>query len=89
MWRDAIRYALAKKGREIEPDYDGEPADLRGLRTVAVKFIDACIDGEQWAIKEIADRLDGKAVQGIDFTDVDGNQSAVTINYVPVSKDER
>lgn len=88
MWRDAVRYALAQKGREVEPEYDGEPADLRGLRTVAVKFVDACVEGEQWAIKEIADRLDGKAVQGLDFTDPEGNPSSVTLNYVPVKKDE-
>ncbi len=63
-WRDAIRHALAKKGKG---DGDG-PAYIRGLQRVAEKFIDAAEDGEAWAMKELGDRMDGKAPQAIDLS---------------------
>lgn len=33
------------------------------LKEIAKKLIEAAMNGEQWAIKELADRLDGKAIQ--------------------------
>lgn len=35
------------------------------LRNIAEKLVVAAEDGEQWAIREIADRLDGKPPQAI------------------------
>lgn len=47
---DALRKAMA------EDDH------LR-VRKAANKLLDLAAEGEQWAIKELADRLDGKATQ--------------------------
>lgn len=54
---------------------------IEALQVIAGKLIDAAQAGEQWAIKELADRLDGKAIQQIDAT-VDAN---VTIEVVKFS----
>lgn len=37
----------------------------KGLQAIAEKLITAAEEGEQWAIKELADRLDGKAAQQV------------------------
>ena len=79
-WRDAIRHALAKKGKEEKGD---GPAYIRGLQRVAEKFIEAAEDGESWAMKELGDRMDGKAPQAI--TGADGNElfpTTVNVNVV-------
>jgi len=36
--------------------------DQLKLRQVSEKLVDAAIEGEPWAVKEIMDRMDGKAV---------------------------
>lgn len=56
IWRDAIRLALArgndkKSGKTIE--------------RLAKKLIEVAMDGDMGALKEIGDRLDGKATQMI------------------------
>lgn len=38
------------------------------LRLVADRLIDCAIEGEQWAVRELADRLDGKPQQAVDVT---------------------
>jgi len=52
VWNDALRRAIVQD--------DG----LR-LRKAAEKLLDKAADGEAWAVKEIADRLDGKAAQDV------------------------
>jgi len=52
VWNDALRKAIVQD--------DG----LR-LRKAAEKLLDKAADGEAWAVKEIADRLDGKAAQDV------------------------
>jgi hypothetical protein len=47
--------------------------DSRKLRTIAQKLVDAAEQGEPWAVKEIMDRVDGKAVQSTEISGVDGN----------------
>ncbi len=37
-----------------------------GLERIARKLVQAADDGESWAIREIIDRIDGKAVQSVD-----------------------
>lgn len=49
-WRDALNLALK----------DGDGLKLRKIAENTVILAEA---GEQWAVKEIADRMDGKAVQ--------------------------
>ncbi len=69
LWRDAVNRALAKKGREIGGD--GSAID-RGLNVVAEKFIEACANGEAWALKDLGDRLDGKPAQAVEVSGRDG-----------------
>ena len=40
-------------------------ANPKGLRGIADKLVKEAMKGEAWAIKEIADRLDGKPAQTI------------------------
>lgn len=42
--------------------------DGKRLREAAEKLLDLAAQGEQWAVKELADRLDGKAAQAIELT---------------------
>ena len=46
--------------------------DSRRLRTIADKLVKAAEQGEPWAVKEIMDRVDGKAVQSSEISGVDG-----------------
>lgn len=48
-FRDALRIELAALGD-----------DSKALREVAKKLIAEAMNGEQWAVKELADRIDGK-----------------------------
>jgi hypothetical protein len=45
----------------MAPGASGEPK----LREVAEKLVDEAVKGESWAVKEVADRLDGKPAQAI------------------------
>ena|SRR3990167_3935671 len=60
-FRDALRLAIAKT--EDDP---------RSLRVVANKLIDKAASGDVQAIKELADRLDGKVAQPIAGADGEG-----------------
>lgn len=53
---------------------------IDALEVIAGKLIEAAQAGEQWAIKELADRLDGKAVQQIDAT-VDANLTVEIVKF--------
>jgi hypothetical protein len=39
--------------------------DGKKLRAAAEKLMQLAADGEAWAVKELADRTDGKALQGV------------------------
>lgn len=55
LWRDALMLAVSgedKQGR-------------RKLRLIAERTVEAALDGDMAAIKEIGDRLDGKPAQQI------------------------
>ena len=58
--------------------------DSRKLRTIAQKLVDAAELGEPWAIKEVIDRVDGKAVQSTEISGLDGGifETLNTINIV-------
>ena len=58
--------------------------DSRKLRTIAQKLVDAAELGEPWAIKEVIDRVDGKAVQSTEISGIDGGilETLNTINIV-------
>lgn len=48
-FRDALRMEIAARGE-----------DSRALRAVANKLLDLALVGEQWAVRELLDRVDGK-----------------------------
>jgi hypothetical protein len=48
--------------------------DGRKLRNIAQKLVDAAEQGEPWAIKEVIDRVDGKAVQATEISGADGGE---------------
>ena len=53
LWTNSLRRTIAQ----------GE-GDM--LRKIADKLVDKALAGDIWAIKELGDRLDGKAVRGIE-----------------------
>ena len=56
LWEQAIKRAIARKAN----------GDINhGLDTLADKLVAAAESGDQWALKEIGDRLDGKPAQAI------------------------
>jgi hypothetical protein len=58
--------------------------DKKRLRNIAEKLVKAAENGDAWAIKEIIDRVDGKAIQATEISGVDGADLAnlQTINIV-------
>jgi hypothetical protein len=71
---DAMRRALAQNPQKI-----GRIVD---------KVLEKAEEGESWAVKEIADRLDGKAVQATTFEDAEGNSllQAIEVRFVKPSE---
>ena len=61
VWADAVRRAVY---RRIENE-EGKPQKIERL---ADKLVEFAMDGQGWAFKEIGERLDGKAPQGVDLT---------------------
>lgn len=64
IWEQAIKRALARAS--------GESIDS-GLDRAADKLIEAAFSGEQWALKEVGDRIDGKPAQAMTLS---GNEDA-------------
>jgi hypothetical protein len=54
LFDDALRRAIAQDDKDR-------------LRTAAESLLTQAASGEQWAIKELADRMDGKPVQSVDL----------------------
>jgi len=67
-WTDAIRRAIARK--------DAENGDGYTLNTLANQLIENCLNQENVALVELTQRLDGKAVQGVEL-DADIRMDAV------------
>jgi len=60
-WFEALRYALA--------NYEDDKTKRgQALKRIGKKLIEKALEGDMMAIKEIGDRIDGKAVQVIDAT---------------------
>src|SRR5690242_6236255 len=55
---DALHLALAEEDPVTK---------VRKLRRIADKLVEAAVDGEAWAIKEVMDRIDGKPVQSAEI----------------------
>ena len=71
LWGDTIRRAVLA-------------ADASKLRAIADKLIDLAAEGDMQAIKELGDRIDGKASQQVALTGADGGaiQSRITVEFV-------
>ena len=61
-FRLALHSALERKGKD----------KWEALTDVAEKLIAEALEGNITAIKEVADRIEGKAVQGVELTGKDG-----------------
>lgn len=72
LWTDTIRRALVQ-------------SDAKKLRAIADKLVEMAEEGNIMAIKEIGDRMDGKAAQMILGPGEDGEHTvnaSVTVNFV-------
>ena len=68
-FQDAIRRAIAQNPHKV--------------RKIVDKVLDLAEEGEAWAVKEIADRLDGKAVQATELTGADGEPlTGIQVTFV-------
>jgi len=56
--------------------------DHRRLRRAAERLLDLAAEGEPWAIKELADRLDGRPAQETFF---DSNADAASLTEIQVT----
>lgn len=72
LWTDTIRRALVQ-------------SDAKKLRAIADKLVEMAEEGNIMAIREIGDRLDGKAAQMVIGPGDDGEHTVnanVTVNFV-------
>lgn len=60
-----IREALTLAANRV---HDGDPQGRKKLAIACEKVVEAALDGDLAAFKEMADRIDGKAVQAIEQT---------------------
>lgn len=72
-WRAAIDRALETRSR-----VDGKEI----LDELANVLITQALAGEQWALKEFGDRIDGKAVQQTEISGPDGAPVKTVVNFV-------
>lgn len=55
--------------------------DQLNLRLIADKLVEKALDGESWAVKEIIDRVDGKAIQATEISGADGEDFKMVISW--------
>ena len=78
-----INRLFAETIKRIDKQSEGEVA-----RQVAQALIDKAITGDVSAIKEFADRVDGKAVATTELTGVDGSNLPISIGINFVKPDD-
>ena len=61
-WRNALRKAVCELRTA-----DGDDKEVKALGLLADRLVTKGLEGDIAAIKEIGDRLDGKAVQGVEL----------------------
>jgi hypothetical protein len=79
-WREAILRALAR--------CTGTSVDA-GLDQAADRLVALAMEGDRWAIDHIADRIDGKASQGIQLEDSDGTPLGLSVTFGRHTADDR
>lgn len=73
IWTLAIMKALRKRSKSEQ---------LEELEVIAEKLLDNCLSGDNVALKELGDRLEGKAVQSISGPGDDGELTlALIVKY--------
>lgn len=77
LWRDALMVAVKRADGD-----DPRPF----LARIADKCVQAALDGDMQAVKEIGDRLDGKAIQATALTDSEGNDVPVGVDVRIISR---
>ena len=77
-FRDALRMELASAGE-----------DQRALRSIARALIAKAEDGDMQAIKELADRIDGKVPQGIEGELQHGATDALAVLLTEIAQSGR
>lgn len=55
--------------------------DQLNLRLIADKLVEEAINGESWAVKEIMDRVDGKAIQSTEISGSEGEPMKMVISW--------
>jgi hypothetical protein len=69
LWSDTLRRAIAQdRGDRV--------------RQAAERLLDEAAKGEPWAIKELADRLDGRSVQANSFEASGGAVTEVVVRWL-------
>jgi len=63
---------LSMLNRLLTEDDLTKPEGKRRLMRAGNKLLNLAAAGEEWAIKELANRLDGKAIQGVAMVNPDG-----------------
>lgn len=72
-WNDALRRAIARAKDSNDRDALDQAAD---------KLVAAAMKGDEWAIKELGNRIDGKSIQGvIDYTPPPVNPPVLLIGF--------
>ena len=56
--------------------------DALKLRNIATKLVEAAEEGEAWAVREVIDRIDGKAIQATEISGPDGAEIVKGIGIV-------
>jgi hypothetical protein len=67
-WLEALNRAMIR--------YDG--GKVNALNLIADQTVKAAVSGDMWAIKEIGDRVDGKAAQAVTVSGDENNPIAIT-----------
>lgn len=77
----------AAKGRRFASIIAKRLDELKAWEKIADALVCKAMDGDMQAIKEIADRIDGKAKESIDISNEDGSMANRTIDEKALSKE--
>jgi hypothetical protein len=68
LYREALRLVLAEDPEAPSPEATASDGPMRRLRRIARTHVEKAEAGDMQAIKELADRLDGKPTQMLEHT---------------------
>ena len=80
LWAEALKRAISRKAAGCLE---------HGLDKLADLLVAAAENGDQWAMLEIGNRLDGKAAQAIQFQDDDGSPIGLSVTFGRPLPDDR